>query len=143
MEFSTAQHFRVTGTRAFLVAQFMNGQGPAMVDVEGTGDPAMVLEAPVPQHRTQHDVYVPDTYPQNFFNVVAPAGAARTLDGMPLRGSPEMLGDFAVYTLPVAPGAHRVRSADARPLSVKVYGIARYTSYMYPGGLDLRSLPPR
>jgi hypothetical protein len=62
---------------------------------------------------------------------------------MPLRGSPEMLGDFAVYTLPVAPGAHRVRSADARPLSVKVYGIARYTSYMYPGGLDLRSLPPR
>jgi len=142
LEFAATQHFRVTGTRAFLVAQYMIGQGPAMAGVEGAGDPAMVLEVPVQQFRDRYDFYVPSTYPSNFFNVVAPTGSALTLDDMPLRGSSEMLGEFTIYTLPIAAGAHRLRSGAGQGIGLKVYGIARYTSYMYPGGLDLQIITP-
>ncbi len=142
LEFATTQHFRVTGTRAFLVAQYMVGQGPAMVGVEGAGDPAMVFEVPVQQYRTQYDFYVPDTYPSNFLNVVAPTGTVLTMDNQPLRGSMEALGGFTVYTLPIQAGPHRIRSGASQQFGIKVYGIARYTSYMYPGGLDLNILPP-
>ena len=51
----------------------------------------------------------------------------------------EMVSGYAVYTLPIAAGAHRIRS-DGPRFGLKVYGIAQYTSYMYPGGLDLSVL---
>jgi len=142
VELSTAQHFRVRGTRAFLVSQYMIGQGPLGFGGSDVGDPAMVLEVPTAQYRTQYDFYVPSTYPRNFFNLVAPIGATLTMDGAPLRGSSEVVSGQTVYTLPIEAGPHRVRSADLQPFGVKVYGVARYTSYMYPGGLDLRILPP-
>ena len=46
------------------------------------------------------------------------------------------------FTVPIPAGAHRLRSDGARPFGVKVYGVARYTSYMYPGGLDLELITP-
>ena len=141
-EVQSTRHFRARGTGPFLVTQFMIGQGPATTGGTGAGDPAMVLEVPVQQYRDRYDFYVPDTYPSNFFNVVAPTGSALTLDDMPLRGSSEMLGEFTIYTLPIAAGAHRLRSGAGQGIGLKVYGIARYTSYMYPGGLDLQIITP-
>jgi hypothetical protein len=140
VELNTAQHFRVTGTRPFLVMQYMIGQGPQGVTT--AGDPAMVTEVPVLQYRTQYDFYVPNTYPQNFLNVVAPVDAQLTMDGVPLRGSMEVVSGKAIYTLPIAAGPHRIRAGDLQQFGIKVYGVATYTSYMYPGGLDLRILPP-
>lgn len=140
LEFATNQHFRVTGTRAFLVSQFMIGQGPATT--VGAGDPAMVFEVPVQQYRNQYDFYVPTTYPQNFLNIVTPSGTQLTMDNSPVRGSVETVSGYDIYTLPIASGAHRIRSASSMPFGIKVYGIASYTSYMYPGGLDLQLITP-
>ena len=142
VEFATNVSFRATGTRAFLVAQYMIGQGNFDPAMPGAGDPAMVLEVPVQQFRTSYDFLVPSTYPQNFLNVVAPTGAALTIDGAPLRGSSMDVSGYTVYTLPVAAGAHRVRTTGEQQFGVKVYGIAPYTSYMYPGGLDLQIITP-
>jgi hypothetical protein len=141
LQFQTNRHFRVRGSGAFLVTQFMIGQGPATGGT-GAGDPAMVQEVPVPQYRDRYDFYVPSTYPQNFLNVVVPAGVALTLDDQPLRGSMESLGGFNVLTLPITSGAHRLRSGVGQGVGIKVYGIAPYTSYMYPGGLDLQLITP-
>ena len=142
LEFATNRHFRVGGTRAFLVSQFMIGQGPATTGAPGAGDPAMVFEVPVQQYRNQYDFYVPTTYPQNFMNIVTPTGTALTLDNNPLRGTRETVSGFDIYTLPVPSGAHRIRSMSSMPFGIKVYGIAEYTSYMYPGGLDLQLITP-
>ncbi|MFO0609673.1 MAG: IgGFc-binding protein [Polyangiales bacterium] len=142
VEFATNVPFRATGTRAFLVAQYMIGQGNFDPTNPGAGDPAMVLEVPVQQYRTSYDFLVPSTYPQNFVNVVAPTGAALTLDNTPLRGSSMDVSGYTVYTLPIPSGAHRVTSAGGQQFGIKVYGIAPYTSYMYPGGLDLQIITP-
>lgn len=142
VEFATNVPFRATGTRAFLVAQYMIGQGAFDPTNPGAGDPAMVLEVPVQQYRTSYDFLVPNTYPQNFINVVAPMGTALMLDNTPLRGSAMDVSGYTVYTLPVSAGAHRVRSTGGQAFGIKVYGIASYTSYMYPGGLDLQIITP-
>lgn len=142
IEFQTNQHFRVTGSGPFLVAQFMQGQGPSIPGQTGAGDPAMVLEVPVQQFRTRYDFYVPSTYPRNFINIVVPTGSTAYLDEQPVRGSMEVIGAFTVYTLPIEAGAHRMRSDGTSGFGIKVYGIASYTSYTYPGGLDLQLLTP-
>jgi hypothetical protein len=130
---------RVSASRPVLVAQFMLGQGSGATD---TGDPAMVYEVPTQQFRDRYDVLVPDTYVTNFFGVVAPRGAEVLLDGAPLAGTVESLGPWSIVHAPVMPGRHQLRTREGVPLGVKVYGTATYTSYMYPGGLDLRLLPP-
>jgi hypothetical protein len=139
LEFSTAQSFRVRGSEPFLVTQFMIGQGG---DLSLAGDPAMVQEVPVQQFRAAYDFFVPGTYPRNFLNIVAPADAALDLDGTPARGSQESVGGLTVYYLPISAGPHRLRSTSGQFFGIKVYGVAPYTSYMYPGGLDLQLLTP-
>lgn len=140
IEFSTNQHFRVTGSAALLVAQFMYGQGGAGSGLTA-GDPSMVLEVPVQQFRTSYDFYVPETYPNNFINVAAPPGTDLVLDDAPLTGTAQSAGGMNVLTAPINAGPHHLHSSG-QPFSVKVYGIAPYTSYAYPGGLDLQLITP-
>ena len=106
----------------------MEGQGAGSRTV--TGDPAMVYEVPAQQFRDRYDLLVPATYTQI------------TMDDQPVRGSMELLSGYAVYTLPIEAGSHRMRSDGTAGFGIKVYGIASYTSYTYPGGLDLQLLPP-
>lgn len=141
LEFAATDSFRVTGTGAFLVSQFMIGQGEASAG-PGAGDPAMVFEVPVQQFRTSYDFFVPSTYTSNFINIVGPAGVSLTMDGQPLRGSMQSVGAYTVFYLPIQSGPHHLQSAGDQPFGIKVYGIAQYTSYMYPGGLDLRVITP-
>ena len=142
LQFASNRHVRVTGSGAFLASQFMIGQGPRVAGMPGAGDPAMVFEVPVQQYRAQYAFYVPTTYPQSFLNIVAPAGTPLLLDEQPLMGTPEVVSGHDVYTLPIAAGAHRLRSPTSVAFGIKVYGIAEYTSYMYPGGLDLQLITP-
>ncbi len=141
LEFAATQSFRVSGTRAFLVSQFMIGQGDQTSGAT-SGDPAMVFEVPVQQYRTSYDFYVPSTYPQNFINVATPMGTTLTMDGAPLRGSAENVSGYTILTLPITAGPHRLRGEGGQAFWIKVYGIAPFTSDMYPGGLDLRILTP-
>jgi hypothetical protein len=41
---------------------------------------------------------------------------------------------------PIGGGAHRIEGTA--PFGILVYGFGSYTSYMYPGGLDLREIAP-
>ena len=139
IEFETAEGFRMTASRPVLVAQFMTGQGtPGMLE----GDPAMVYEVPTQQFRDRYDLLVPDTYTSNYLGIVVPHGAGAVLDEAELRVARTAIGAWDLLSTPVSPGSHRLRTTEGVPLGVKVYGTARFTSYMYPGGLDLRLLPP-
>lgn len=154
-EVQTAQPFQVSGTSAIQVIQYMRGLGedPACMcggevcvdSPECEGDPAMVLETPIDQYRTSYRFLVPDTYSDNFINVVAPDGADLDLDGAPLVGAVAVpIGQgLALRNLHIAPGSHSLRAADGRArFGLKVYGVAPYTSYAYPGGLDLAPISP-
>ncbi len=157
-EFSTNQNFVVSGERPILVTQFMIGQGTSplcstMIGVpppdrdECVGDPAMVLEVPVEQFRNRYDVLIPSTYRLNYVNVTTPTGAEVTLDGAPLdpadvRGPYPVGTGLEVRVVHVDAGAHTLATSDGRPFGAKVYGVAAYTSYMYPGGLNLAPINP-
>jgi len=154
-EFQTLGNFQVTGTQPLLVMQYMIGEGdqpqcdpsnPSTSDPACMGDPAMVTEVPMDQFRTSYDFLVPDTYVANFVNIVIPDGSSVSLDGVQMSASSsnvDVLGTgYHVVFAPVAAGRHHIESATGNGFGIKVYGVAPYTSYMYPGGLDLQQISP-
>jgi hypothetical protein len=136
-ELTTTDDFMVRGTRPMLVAQFMVGQD----EIAGTsgGDPAMVLEVPIFQFRTDYVIVVPETYVENFVTIVHRDGMAPVMDGTPVPlGTPVGSSGFSATRFSVTPGTHRLTGTA---FGVKVSGVAPYTSYLYPGGLDLATNP--
>lgn len=153
-ELTTAEGFTVRGGGPIAVAQYMMGLGDVpecMCSGTGcvdgprcAGDPALVLEVPTAQYRNRYRFLTPATYTESFVNVVVPPGAQISLDGALLQGPGVPTGtglETRVATLP--PGAHEVYALDPQVrFGIKVYGVAPYTSYAYPGGLDLAPIAP-
>jgi hypothetical protein len=139
VEFEAAEDFRVTGTAALLVAQFLVGQdyaGIATAGPMGLGDPSLSLAVPTEQFRRSYSVLAPATFVRNYLNVIAPVDGAVEIDGEPVTGF-QPVGDTGMATARVAvdPGQHELTSSDF--FGVVSYGFGTYTSYMVPGGLDL------
>jgi hypothetical protein len=138
VEVDTATSFRVTGDKKLLVAQYMEGQSVG----GGSGDPAMALAVPLGQYRNDYLFHAPTSYETNYVNVLAPTGAAVTLDGSAVAGFTAIAGTgygVARVQFPVGgTGTHRLTSSLA--VGITVYGYGQYTSYWYPGGLNLSDL---
>ncbi len=155
-EFESAGNFKVSGSEPILVVEFMRGLGPnpmCQIGIDGTvpmspmcvGDPAMVLTVPVDQYRGDYNFLIPSTYQRNYVNVTAAPGAMIMLDGRAISGTAVPTGNGLVtYFLDITPGSHSIRSANpvVERFGIKVYGVASYTSYAYPGGLDLAPISP-
>jgi hypothetical protein len=143
LELSDVTHdFRVTADHPILVAHYL--QGLSSVD-SGAGDPSMAVAVPRAQYRDNYIFSVSRTYDFNFVNVVAEAGTTVLLDGEPLPDS--AFGGIAAtslrvarYMLPADRDVFRIEST--RPFGIVVYGYGAFTSYMYPGGLDLKKIAP-
>jgi hypothetical protein len=131
----------ISANQKVLVAQYMTGQSAG----GNTGDPAMTLAVATDQYRTSYLFHAPTNYEVNYVNVTAPIGAVVTLDGVQVTGfSPIGTSDYAVARVqlsggPANDGNHSVTSSQ--PFGVSVYGYGQYTSYWYPGGLDLATIP--
>jgi hypothetical protein len=134
---------RIRGDKALLVAQYMQGSSSVP---SGSGDPSMSLAIPTAQFRTSYIFLASSTYDANFVNVLAPTGADVTLDGAPVAKSEfQAIGgsgfSVARHALPQT-DFHEI--ASSVPFGIVVYGYGKDTSYMYPGGLDLKRItePP-
>jgi hypothetical protein len=134
--------FLLTADHKVLVAQYMESQDAG----GGTGDPAMSLAVPVDQFRDNYLFHAPINYVTNYVDVVAPTGTTVTLDGAPITGwSPIGGSGFSLARVtplgagPQANGNHAI--TGSAPFSISVYGYGDYTSYWYPGGLDLKNIP--
>lgn len=128
---------RVKANKPILIAQYMLGQAAVP---SGSGDPSMALVVPTAQYRRSYTFTASTTYDSNFINVIAPIGVPITLDGALLTADAKDVGETDYHVLRAklpaeGSGVHRIE-ADA-PFGLVVYGYGRYTSYMYPGGLDL------
>jgi len=103
-----------------------------------TGDPAMILAAPVEQFRTDYVFLTPDKYQDDYINVIAPSTASVTLDGTTLIGSLYTsipTTGYKVARIKVNDGVHTISATE--PVGVIVYGYDRDVSYGYPAGLNL------
>jgi hypothetical protein len=97
------------------------------------GDPSLSIVVPDVQHRRSYVFLTPATYDRNSVAIVSSEGGRITLDGaeVPLSSS----GALGSADVSIEPGFHVIRGD--RPFGIQVYSLADYTSYMYPGGLNL------
>lgn len=130
----------------FAIGSFM--LGGSLVNIDGEGDPSQSLMVSVEQYRTKYVFLAPSDYDVNFADVVAPSGTDVFLDGQRLNPSRlTAIGDgYGTLRIPLngvnptGNGAH-VLVASA-PVGLQVLGYGLYTSYQYPGGLNLTPIAP-
>jgi hypothetical protein len=144
-ELDSPEDFEIVADQPILVGQFMaSGDG---VDPEnsrgirGKGDPDMTLLVSREQWRKDYVFPVPMFYDEAWVTIVKPASADVVLDGVKIPASsfaPVGQGAFLVVRIPIHDGPHRLSATE--PVSIMVYGYARYVSFAYPGGLNLEAL---
>lgn len=134
----------------FMVATFMLGaelvdpNPNPLMPYESKGDPSQSFMTAIEQYRNLYVFLAPQDYDVNFVNIVGPSDAGVNLDGVdippdwyiPIGGS-----ELGVVRFQLQPtGTHRLESN--KPVGIQVYGYGSYTSYQYPGGLNLKSIAP-
>ncbi len=107
------------------------------------GDPDFVFEVPTPQYRRDYNFVVPSTYTNSYINVVFQTGATLVLDGTTVATAGTAIPGttWSVLRRSIAAGSHTINTPGSAGFGLKVFGVALYTSYAYPGGLDLQTLP--
>jgi hypothetical protein len=144
IEFAASDGFHVKGTGRLMVAQYMEGENAIDLSL-GVGDPSIGLAVPVEQYRKNYDFLNPGTYMTSTITIMGPTGASITLDQQVMTIDPnnQVIGNsgFGFLWIDLMAGAHHV-SSDM-PFGIAVSGIAPYTSYLYPGGLNLNELAPQ
>jgi hypothetical protein len=131
----TQADFRISASAKIMVAQYMAGQSAG----GGTGDPAMAIAVPVKQYRKNYLFHAPTNYEINYVNVVAPLNATVTLDGNPVTTFTAIgASTYGIARVALTNGnaGNHVITGNLG-FGISVYGYGQYTSYWYPGGLDL------
>jgi hypothetical protein len=135
----TSNSFEIESDLKVVVVQYMQGQ-----DAGGNiGDPAQAITVPTEQYRDGYLFHAPTNYQANFVNITAPDGAMVTLDGMAVGNWAAIGGTgYSVSRVQLANngnGNHTISSDE--DVGISVYGYGQYTSYWYPGGMDLSLIP--
>jgi len=131
--------FMVTADHKVLVVQYMEGQTAG----GNTGDPAMTLAVATEQYRDNYMFHAPTNYETNYVDITAPTGTTVMLDGTAVTGW-QTLGstgfDVAKVQLDNGGDGNHMATGD-NPFGITVYGFGQYTSFWYPGGLNLDVIP--
>ncbi|MBN2724641.1 MAG: IgGFc-binding protein [Deltaproteobacteria bacterium] len=149
----TNTHFEVDATGPIMVGKFTVGQNYWTDDSESMGDPAFGLVVPVEQYRSEYTFSTPPSITKNFVNVIAIIPSDNTgnitLDDVIIPPATfEPIGDtgYGVARMDVTDtgdnGSHKISAPDSVKFGIEVYGFANFTSYLYPGGLDLEYINP-
>lgn len=132
----------IVGDHELTVTTFLMGAGP--ITGSRLGDPSQSMASSVEQYRLKYVFLAPDDYDVSFADVMQPMDATLTLDGAPVAVKPiAMSSGYGVTRIKLGPGnkgAH-VLTATA-PVGLQVMGYGAYTSYQYPGGLNLGRIAP-
>lgn len=133
---------RITADKPLVVVQYLHSQEAAA----NIGDPAQSVAIPIEQYRSSYVFFTPTTFAENYVSIIVPDGAEVTLDGHVIAPTEfTMIGSSGHSVLqrqldqtPV----HRIEASE--PVGIMVHGYGNFSSYAYPGGLDLKSItvPP-
>jgi IgGFc binding protein len=139
--------FEVKGTQPFSVGTFTLGAFVADPANRTYGDPAQSFATAVEQYRSKYVFLAPSDYTVSYVDIVAKAGTTMTLDNAAVTTAPQAVGTsgYSVYRVQLGAGQAGAHVLGAsQPVGIQVVGYGSYTSYMYPGGLDLQriALPP-
>ena len=138
--------FEVTGDKEFGIGMFMLGGSvadPGGGTSTSQGDPSMSLAVTVEQYRTRYVFLAPSDYNTSYVDVVAATGTTLQLDGTDASSSLKPLSGtgYNIARILLGPGkdgAHVLEGSG--PIGIQVLGYGDYTSYQYPGGLNLSAI---
>jgi IgGFc binding protein len=134
--------FEVTASNEIAIGSFMLG-GSVVDPSGGLGDPSESLIAALEQYRTKYVFLAPDDYTVSAADIVVPVGARLELDGavVDMTTLTAIAGGYGVLRMGLGTSEAHVLLASA-PVGLQVMGYGLYTSYQYPGGLDLKQIAP-
>ncbi len=142
VDIQTTQNFSVSCTEPCAVTQFLLADNYFGGSIDS--DPAMGLLVPIEQYRMNYSFLVPSSMTHNYVSIIKPVGIGAPSVFMDGTAIPESDFGFAIgdsyfgvarVNISSAPYSHTLESTW--PFGIQVYGFASYTSYLYPGGLDL------
>lgn len=135
-EFTSDGSFVMTADGPFMPVQYIESQNGG----GGTGDPAMVQMVPVEQFLDRYAFVTGTSYDVHYVQVTREAGGADVLvDGVVVNGY-YAVGNYEVADWQIAEGSHFAQSDT--PFGIVSVGYTGYTSYAYPGGLELEVINP-
>ena len=137
--------FELASDHELAVISFMMG-GQALDPSGGQGDPSMGTVVAVEQYRKKYVFLAPDDYDTSYVDAYMPMDAVISLDGKPVDAKPTAIGNSGF-------GVNRIRLANtdrhgthvlegSAPVGIQVVGYGLYTSFQFPGGLDLKRIAP-
>lgn len=139
--------FRVTGSAEFAVGSFMLGGAkldPTTLPPNQKGDPSMSFSTAIEQYRKRYIFLAPDDYDVSYVDIIHESGTSLSLDGTtPPAGIAIGSTGYSVSRARLGAGkggAHELTAT--KPVGLQVMGYGSYTSYQYPGGLNLKSIAP-
>lgn len=150
LEVQVKEDFEIEGDNEFAVVTMLpSGQllDPGAKPGSEKGDPSLSLATAVEQYRTKYVFLAPHDYDVSYVDLVMPLDAHVQIDGSPLTVTPTAIGEgsfgIARVKLGKGEGGAHVLESD-KPVGVQVIGYGSYTSYQYPGGLNLLKIaePP-
>ena len=143
--------FEVTGDHEFGVGMFMIGAseadpaGGGVGKAGSQGDPSQTFAVAAEQYRLKYVFLAPTDYKTSYVDVIAPAGTKLDLDGttVSMKLTPIAGTDWFVGRLLLDASKDGVHTLVAdRAIGIQVIGYGDYTTYMYPGGLNLGQIAP-
>ncbi|AUX38972.1 hypothetical protein SOCE26_003540 [Sorangium cellulosum] len=140
-------NFEVIGDHEFAVNSYLLGAQliePLVPSGSQKGDPSQTVVVAVEQYRHKYVFLAPLDYDESYVDIVQPPGATILLDGEEVREPFRPISaDFGVVRAKLGPGnagAHVLTATS--PVGLQVIGYGSYTSYNYPGGIDLKPIAP-
>ena len=138
LSFEYDQAFTLSAGGPVLGAILLVGQGPNQGE-GALGDPALTFLPSSEQFRRDYRFLAPDTYDEHWLTIVLPSNGTVFLDGMPVPGATPIPGtSWSVSQISLSAGTHEATSE--LPFGITVQGFGSYTSYLFPGGLDLKPI---
>jgi len=100
-----------------------------------------LLNVGTSQFLEEYVIQTPQSYQEDWVNIVAPKEAEIEVDGDPVSGSGQKISGtiWRIHQVAVDPGVHRIKSTNGKSFGLYGYGYGCDVSYAYPGGLDLAS----
>ncbi len=142
-----SQSFEIVGDHEFAISTFQLGAekvDPETVAPLQQGDPAQSMATSVEQFRKKYVFLAPADYNVSFVDVVQQMNTTLTLDGNAVGIKPTAIGSgYGVARILLGAGnggAHSI--TGTAPFGIQVMGYGAYTSYQYPGGLNLDAIAP-
>jgi hypothetical protein len=133
---------------SFAITTFTQGAtlvDPTTPQPDQQGDPDQSMAVALAHFRTQYVFLAPADYKTSYATIIVPTGTSVSIDGAKVTDTPAPISGsgFGVLRVKLGTGQNGAHVLVAsNPVGLEVTGYGAYTSYTYPGGLDLKYIAP-